>query len=76
MSAEAPALTATWRVGHRTVTLTVPTPQPGAVVHACFEWTPDLPQRLSPHELAQYRAGRDRALARLGVRLAVLEVGC
>ena len=78
MSGEAAAMTRTWRVGKRTVTCTVPQVRSGQVLHAAFEWTPNMPRRLSRREWRQYRAGRDKAFAELfaelGVKGAVLEV--
>ncbi|MBX3601074.1 MAG: hypothetical protein KF863_10645 [Rubrivivax sp.] len=65
MTATAAALSRSWRVGSRTCTLTVPRPQPGAVLAAAIEWQPDVPRRLSEAELRQYRAGRDDALRAL-----------
>jgi len=77
MSAEAAALVRTWSVGSRTVTLTVQRARPGQMLSACIEWAPDEPQRLNAAELAEYRAGRNAALAELaremGIRVAVLE---
>ena len=76
MTAEAAAFTATWRVGSRTVTLTSPRPKPGRALSAVIEWDPAMPRKLSPAEMAEYRAGRDAALAdmaqALGVTVAVL----
>ena len=77
MPAEAAAMTRTWRVGKRRVTLTVPQPRSGQVLHAAFEWHPDMPRRMSRREWRQYRTGRDKAFselfADLGVRGMVLE---
>ena len=76
--AEQAALVRSWRVGRRTVTATVPQVRPGQVLHAAFEWHPDMPRRLSRREWKQYRAGRDKAFAELfaeiGVTGAVLEI--
>lgn len=45
---------------------------------AVIEWAPERPRQLSADELAQYRAGRNAALAELaeltGRTVAVLEV--
>ena len=75
---EQAALVRSWRVGKRRVTCTVPQVRSGQVLHAAFEWTPDMPRRLSRRELKQYRAGRDAAFADLfadlGVKGAVLEI--
>ena len=65
MSAEAPALTRSFRVGHRTITVTMPAPRRGKLRYMTFEWAPDPPQRLSKWEWRQYRAGRDAAVAEL-----------
>ncbi len=76
--AEQAALVRSWRVGNRTVTCTVPQVRSGQVLHAAFEWTPDMPRRLSRREWKQYRKGRDTAFAEmfgeLGVKGMVLEV--
>lgn len=78
MSAEAPVLTHTWRIGQRTCVLTIARPIAGQAVHAVFEWTPDVPKNLSAAEWKQYRAGRDAGLAelsrKLGVRAVALEL--
>ena len=78
MSGETAAMMRTWRVGKRTVTATVPQVRTGQVLHAAFEWCPNMPRRLSRREWRQYRAGRDAAFAELfaelGIRGAVLEV--
>ena len=78
MSAEAAAMTRTWRVGKRKVTATVPQVRAGKVLHAAIEWHPDMPRRLSRREWEQYRSGRDAAFAELfaelGIRGAVVEI--
>ena len=78
MPGEAAALVRTWRVGKRRVTVTVPRVRTGQVLHTAFEWSPNMPRRLSRREWKQYRAGRDAAFAKLfaelGIRGAVLEV--
>ncbi len=78
MSAEATAEVRTWRVGKRRVTVTVPRVRTGQVLHTAFEWSPNLPRRLSRREWKQCRAGRDAAFAELfaelGIRGVVLEV--
>lgn len=47
-------------------------------MHAAAEWAPDEPSRLSNEEWAQYRAGRNRALAmiaaELGINVAVMDL--
>ncbi len=76
--AEKAALVRTWRVGKRKVTVTVPQIRTGQVLYAAFEWTPNMPRRLSRREWRQYRKGRDAAFAELfeelGIRGAVLEI--
>ena len=78
MPGEAAAMTRTWRVGKRRVTVTVPQVRTGQVLHPAFEWSPNMPRRLSRREWKQYRAGRDAAFAelfeQLGIRGAVLEI--
>ena len=78
MSAEAPALTRSFRVGHRTVTVTMPAPRLGKVRYMTIEWAPDPPRRLSKRELHQYRAGRNAAVAELakltGMKAAIIEI--
>ena len=75
---EKAALVRSWRVGKRKVTVTVPQIRPGQVLHAAFEWHPNMPRRLSRREWKQYRTGRDKAFAdlfgELGVRGMVLEI--
>ena len=51
--AEQAALVRTWRVGRRKVTVTMPQVRSGQVLHAAFEWTPDMPRRLSQREWKQ-----------------------
>lgn len=79
MAAEKPLFTGTFPVGERTVTLTVSRGRKGGPGAMVVEWTADRPARLTPAELAEYRAGRDAALAELGHllggRVAVVEVG-
>lgn len=67
MSAESAALVHSWSVGQYTATLTVPKAKPGVPVMAVIEWDPEMPERLSPDEIKQYRAGRNAALAALGL---------
>lgn len=65
MSAESPVLIRTWRVGERTATLTVPNVHSGQTKAALIEWHPNTPAKLTADELAQYRRGRNAALAEL-----------
>ena len=78
MSAEAPALTRSFPVGHRIVTVTMPAPRRGKVRYMMIEWTPDPPRRLSKREWRQYRAGRNAAVAELakwaGMKAAIIEI--
>jgi hypothetical protein len=39
-----------------------------------IEWSPEQPRRLTPAEIEQYRAGRDTALAALGLRTLLVEL--
>ncbi len=75
---ETAAMTRTWRVGRRKVTLTVPQTRSGQVAIAAIEWHPDMPRRLSRRELKQYRTGRDAAFADLcgdlGIRGLLCEI--
>ena len=75
---EKAALVRSWRVGKRRVTLTMPQVRSGQVLYAAFEWSPNMPRRLSRREWKQYRAGRDDAFeelfAELGIQGMVLEV--
>jgi hypothetical protein len=73
MSAEA-AFTSTWRVGRYTATLSMPKPRPGQVASAVIEWQPHVPHDLNPDEQRAYRAGRDKALAALGMRTVVIDL--
>lgn len=67
-----------WTVGAYRVTLTIPRVKPGQVAGAVIEWSPGLPKHLTVEELADYRTGRDAALAAasqaLGIRAAVVEL--
>lgn len=67
MSAQAPALARSWTVGRYQVTLTVQRPRRGRVAHAHVEWSPSVPKGLTAAEWHEYRAGRDAALAELGL---------
>ena len=69
MTAEAPAVVHSFKVGIRIVTLTIQRPRVGSVVNMVVEWSPDAPAYLSPVELAQYRQGRNRAVATLAAEL-------
>jgi hypothetical protein len=77
VSAEAAAISRTWKVGSRTVTLTIPRPEEGRAIFASCEWSPDAPARLTPAEWTAYRQGRHTALlelaSELGVTIGVLE---
>lgn len=73
-------LSRSWRVGRWTVTLSIPGLTPGLGAAGVVEWSPAMPGRpLTPTELAQYRAGRDAALADFarakGLGAAVVEAG-
>lgn len=76
MSATA-AFSRAWRVGKRTVTLSLPM-NPAGLMHAVIEWEPSVPRRLSRAELREYREGRARALCELaaetGRRIAVVDL--
>lgn len=78
MSAESPLIVRTWPVGGFTATLTVPRVNGDATASAVIEWTPSVPSRLTEQEVAQYRAGRNRALAEvaqlMGGNVALLEL--
>lgn len=71
MSASAVLITRSWKVGHRTVTVSITRPVPGKVVHAVFEWDPDVPTRLTDDELRQYRDGRRSALIEIAEALQI-----
>jgi hypothetical protein len=55
------AFVRTWTVGRYTATLTLP-PLAAGVVQAVLEWTPHIPDDLTPDELSAYRQGRDAAV--------------
>lgn len=80
MSAEAPVLTRSFRVGKRwTVEVSVPPIQPGAMRSLAMEWSPAFPQRkLTRQEFQQYREGRDAVIAELsrelGISIAVIDL--
>jgi len=65
LSAQAPALIRTWKVSRYTVTLTASTVQPGSLAAIAMEWSPELPERLTEAEIAEYVRGRNAALAEL-----------
>jgi hypothetical protein len=77
MSAESALFVRSWRVGPRTVTLTMPRVTRGKVRATSIEWAPDRPAKLTAAEWAAYRAGRNAALAELaqhvGGRVALVE---
>ena len=80
MTASTSLLSRSWRVGRWTVTLTIPALTPGLGAAGVVEWSPTMPGRpLTPSELAQYRSGRDIALAEFarakGLGAAVIEAG-
>ena len=78
MSAEAACAVRTWSVGRYTCTITLQRPRRGAVLNAAAEWAPEQPSRLSDSELAEYRRGRNQALAEisreLGINAAVVDL--
>jgi hypothetical protein len=78
MSAEAPLLSRSWKVGRYVATITIPKINPGVQLHATMDWQPTKPARLTGEELVQYRHGRDAALAEIAktlrVNVAVVEV--
>jgi hypothetical protein len=71
------SITTTFRVGKRKCTMTLELPTQDNVTHVACEWHPTVPSRLTKKELAQYRSGRDAALAELGAilngKIAVVE---
>ncbi len=77
--AEAALLVRSFQVGLYTATITVPKPAPGVAASIFVEWSPDLPESLTPLELEQYQAGRGAVAAdlaqALGRSVAVVEVG-
>ena len=78
MSAESPAVVHSFRVGKRTVTITIPYPELDSCIAMACEWSPTVPKRLSRRGWREYRAGRDAALAELsritGERCVVVEI--
>ena len=60
-----------WKVGERTVTLTISRPTIGSDARAGFEWTPDVPTKLSAEEWVEYRAGRHAALTEIAEALQI-----
>lgn len=75
---ETAAMSRSWRVGRRTVTLTMPQARGGEVAGASIEWAPSIPRQLSRRELKGYRAGRDAAFrnlcGELGIRVVLCEI--
>ena len=74
MSASAPALVRSWRVGSRTVTLSVSQPDAAGQRAAVIEWAPTQPLKLTRAQLKQYRRGRDAAIEALGLSTLVIEI--
>ena len=78
MSAEAAFCIRSWSAGKYTCTLAMRRLTPGTVVHTTIEWSPEQPKRLTDDEIAEYRHGRNQALAEvsreLGLNAAVLEL--
>jgi hypothetical protein len=65
-----PVNTADWGIERRiklsrdlAVTLTI------GPSHACCEWHPTIPDKLSPTQWRRYRAGRDRLVAQVAARM-------
>ena len=71
VSAEAAVAVRSWKAGGYTCEMTVQRPKPGAVVNALVEWSPNEPSRLTAEEWAEYRAGRNRAIAQLAAELCI-----
>ncbi len=69
MPAERSAFSASWKVGDRTATLTVPKTRKGQLRAAAIEWAPDRPGRLTADEWREYREGRNAALAQLALQI-------
>ncbi len=76
MPGEAAAMTRTWRVGKRRVTMTAPKLRNGQVAMATIEWLPTMPSKLSRREWKQYRKGRDAAFADLCGDLGTRDLLC
>ncbi len=76
MPGEAAAMTRTWKVGKRRVTMTAPKLRNGQVAMATIEWLPTMPSKLSRREWTQYRTGRDAAFAELCADLGVRGMLC
>lgn len=80
MSAEAPAVIRrwSWGVGGYVCTLTVPKPNAGKAACCSIEWSPAVPDQLDAELWAEYRAGRDKAIAdwarELGLNVAVVDL--
>ncbi len=71
LMAETPLLSRLFRVGKRTVTMTIPKPNGHAICLAC-EWCPNLPKRLSKRERREYLAGRHAVMTELATLTAGL----
>ena len=58
--------------------MTAQRPAAGGVQSVAVEWQPDMPERLTPAELAEYRVGRNRAVREFaehfGRKAVVLEL--
>lgn len=57
-----PAVETPFRVGRYTLFMRLPLHRRGVAPLEC-QWSPDVPPRLTPAELAQYRRGRDTLIA-------------
>ena len=77
MSAET-GISRSWPVGRYTCTLTMLRPKRGGLGHVVIEWEPQMPDRLTDAEIAEYRAGRNKAVSELagelGGNLAVVDL--
>ena len=71
MSTEAAAFVRSWKVGHRTCTLSVPAIRPGDRLSAVTEWSPTQPRAMTELEIDQYIRGRNRALRDLAAELHI-----
>lgn len=65
MSAQAAALSKTWKVGRYTANFTA-SPNAGGVFTCVCDWQPHVPNDLTPSELQEYRRHLASAAAELG----------
>lgn len=72
MREQAAAVSRSWKVGHRTVTLVVSRPTAGNSANAAFEWDPDVPTRQTDETLPAFCSRVNDRLAELNSELTLI----